>query len=514
MFAPRRVVPALPLLLWLGCSESDDPAGPGPDPVGPPTIESFGVTDPDGVILHGDFTTLRWRASGATSASLFPPAGAFGSPENGTVSIRPSQPVTYTLTVSNAHGEANAQVTVDVQYRAGMYVNPATGDDANGGQSPAAALATLGEALNRSLAGGVIFLAAGTYTTAVSIDGAQVSIYGGLDPATFFEGEPRSAYVSVVRPASGIPLSIRNSFGTMEISNITFDARDTQALGAEIVDAQARLLYCSFDTRSSLSLPAGVPAALSVRSEAAVAGVEVRSCRIFGPRSIAALETRGISLEQGPSGGAVDAAVAQCFIYGGRAANLSSGVFVDTDGNPGIGVCTIGAEITATGGPAVSSAAIRILRGHPFIGGNVLFTRGNGPRFGVIEGAVDTNPSSLEGNYFVSVGTIPYDNFDDVDPVTESELNQPPFTVGVGNDLVFYNLLETSLSVTNILANVDQGDFHLVHPIGPPLLIPNPAADRGDQWVANPKYGAVGDDIDGDSRPSSMTLFDLGADED
>jgi hypothetical protein len=512
MFAPRHVVPVLPLLWALGCSESGDPAGPGPDPAAPPTIESFGVSDPDGIVLHGDFTTLRWRASGATSASLFPPAGAFGSPANGAVSIRPSQPVTYTLTVSNAYGEANAQVTVQVQYRAGMYVNPASGDDANGGQSPAVALATLGEALNRSLAGGVIFLAAGTYTSTVSIDGAQVSIYGGLDPTTFFEGEPRGAFVSVVRPTTGIPLSIRNSFGTMEISNISFDARDTHALGAEIVDAQARLLYCTFDTRNSLSLPTGVPAALSVRSEAATAAVEVRSCRLFAARSLAALETRGVSLEQGPAGGAVDATFANCFISGGRASNVSTGVLVDSDGNVGIGMCTIGAEITATGGPAVSSAAIRVLRGHPYIGGNIVFTRGNGPRFGIIEGAANTNPSSLEGNFFVSVGTIPYDNYDDLDAATEAELNDPQYTI-LG-DVVGDNILETGLSVTNLLANVDQGDFHLVHPIGPPFLIPNPAADRGSSWVAKSEYGAVGDDIDGDRRPSSGEQVDLGADED
>jgi hypothetical protein len=510
--ARHAVLAALPWLLWLGCSASDDPAGPGPEPDAPPTIDSFNVSDPDGVVLHGDYTTLRWRASGATSASLFPPAGPFGSPTNGSVSIRPFQPVTYTLTVSNSQGEASAQFTVDVQYRAGMYVDPGAGDDANTGDSPAQALATLGEALDRSLAGGVIFLAAGTYTSAVSIAGAQVSIYGGLDPQTFFEGEPKSAFVSLVRPTAGVPLSIQNSFGTMEISNVTFDARDTQAQVAEIVDAQARLLYCTFDARNSMSLPAGVPSALSVRSEAAVAAVEARSCRFLAPRGLAVLETRGVSLEQGPSGGAVDATLANCFVYGGRAGSLSSGVRVETDGSVGIGMCTIGAEITATGGPGVSSAAVRILRGHPHLGGNIVFTRGNGPRFGVVEDAADTNPSALEGNLFVSVGTVPYDNHDDLDPATELELNDPQYTIG--GDVVGDNLLETSLSIVNLLVNVDQGDYHLVHPIGPPYLVPNPAADRGATWVAKTEYGAVGDDIDGDSRPASGEQYDLGADED
>ncbi|NNE44479.1 MAG: hypothetical protein HKN12_09735, partial [Gemmatimonadetes bacterium] len=76
------------------------------------------------------------------------------------------------------------------------------------------------------------------------------------------------------------------------------------------------------------------------------------------------------------------------------------------------------------------------------------------------------------------------------------------------------NLLETSLSVSVVLKDIPNGDYHLVQPIGDPFFIPNPAFNQGDTWAGKSVYGAVGDDIDGDRRPASAAEYDLGADED
>jgi hypothetical protein len=214
----------------------------------------------------------------------------------------------------------------------------------------------------------------------------------------------------------------------------------------------------------------------------------------------------------------VDALVANCFVLGGRAALRSSGVHVETNGAVGIGMSSIGAEISSAGGAGNSSAAIRIVKGHPSIGGNILFTRGTGERFGVVEvdsmGASD--PAKLEGNLFVSVGSTPYGNANGPNPTTQAQLNLPDYSVAFDNDVVADNILETTYSVTVLMVGVDVGDLHLIHPIvlpNPPFFDPNPAVDRGDTWAGRSEYGAVGDDIDGDRRPSFAAGYDLGADE-
>ncbi|NNE44908.1 MAG: hypothetical protein HKN12_11935, partial [Gemmatimonadetes bacterium] len=351
-----RLVPVL-LLLAVGCSDSSNPAGPEdePDPTEAPVIEFFSVSATDAVVLHGDFATLRWRAVGATSATVSPPVDLGGSAANGSATIRPAFTTTYTLTASNQFGTVTETLDVNVLYRPGVYVDPVNGDDANLGDTPLASVATLPEALSRTLGGGTIFLAGGLYTSPILIDAAQVSVYGGLDPETFFEGFPREQFLTTIRPTSGVPLTIRNTSGTMEISNIQFDARDTEAFGAHILDAEARLLNCSFDTRASMIAPAGTPTALLIESVGAVSGVEARSCKFYGSRSLTPFTTRGVSIEQN-GGGANAVLLSNCFIDGGRALQRSSGVNINSTGEIGIGMCTIGAEITSPGAGSTGSA--------------------------------------------------------------------------------------------------------------------------------------------------------------
>jgi hypothetical protein len=208
---------------------------------------------------------------------------------------------------------------------------------------------------------------------------------------------------------------------------------------------------------------------------------------------------------------AADLLLANSFVDGGKGDKRASGIHVDTYGTVQIGMSTIGAETVTAGLDQDTPVAIRLVRGAPFIGGNILFTRGGGgQRFGVQETSSLGNPSSLEGNLFISVGGTPYDNFDGLDPSTESELQNENFTI-FPNTVVGDNLLVNQLSVTQILVNVATQDFHL-KPVAPG--VPNPAVDSGDTWGAKLEYGgAVLEDVDGDRRPSLGAEWDRGADE-
>jgi hypothetical protein len=501
----------LPALSLAGCSSSDDPMGPGgPDPVLPPEIQDFSIADADGIITHGDFTTLRWTAPGAAEISILPIVGQGLAPQGGTVSIRPHAPTTYVIVVRNSQGTARDSVHVDIRYRPGVYVKANGGDDAAAGTDITTPVATLAEALSRTGAGGTIFLAAGTYAEPLAITGAQVSVYGGLDPVTYFEGQPASLYRSNVRPASGVPLSVRDTPGIMEISNVVFDARDTESVAAEVVDAQARLLGCTLDARSAAVLSADGAAALRIVSTGPGANVEARGCRIFGPRQVSTSESRGVSVEQATAAVAANLLLANCFVDGGRGDVRSSGVYVDSFGTVDLGMCTIGAETLVPGLGQDTPAAIRIARGSPRIGGNILFTRGGGQRWGIQETSTLANPSTLEGNLFISVGGTPYDNFDTFDPSTQAELQLPLYTIEP-NVTVGDNLLVNQLSITQIVADVDAQDYHL-KPVAPGVA--NPAVDTGLSWVGKPEYGsAVLEDIDGDNRPNFFAQWDRGADE-
>jgi hypothetical protein len=502
----------LAALALAGCSSSDDPMGPpGPDPVLPPVIEDFSIADSDGIITHGDFTTLRWTAPGAAEIAIVPIVGQGLSPQGGAIAVRPHEPTTYVIVVRNSKGTATDSVHVDIRYRPGVYVKVNGGDDTAAGTDIDTPVATLQEALRRTSAGGTIFLAAGTHTTSLAITGAQVSVYGGLDPVTFFEGQPAEQYRSTVRPMSGVPLSIRDTPGIMEISHIVFDARDTESVAGEVVDAQARLLGCTLDARNSSMLSVDGAAGLRVISTGPGANVVARSCRIFGPRQTVFPEARGVTVEQAQAAVAADLLLANCFVDSGRGNLSASGLYVDSFGTINVGMSTIGAETVSPGFDQDTPAAIRIARGSPAIGGNILFTRGGGgQRFGIQETTSLGNPSALEGNLFISVAGTPYDNFGGLDPATEGELQLMEYTVEP-NATVGDNLLVNGLSVTQIMVDVPGQDFHL-KPVAPG--VPNPAVDTGLSWVGKPEYGAeVLEDIDGDRRPSFFSQWDRGGDE-
>lgn len=504
-----RLLAGLPALLLAACSSSDDPMSPDPGMGGPPVIADFSVSDADGIITHGDFTTLRWTTPGAAEISILPIVGQSLPPEGGAVLIRPFTRTTYFLTVRNSQGTASDSVTVDVRYRPGIYVSQTRGDDASSGQDINTPLATLGEALSRASGGGTIFLAAGTYTDPLAIDAALISVSGGLDPQTFFEGEPAGQYLTRVRPAAEVPLSIRNTTGIMELSRLRFESL-TEATAGEVVDAQARLCGCTFDARSAAA-PADSAGALRVVSTGPGARVEARGCRIFATRTISPVETRGVSVEQGPVAAPAELLLANCFVDGGKAIVRSSGVYIDSDGPVHLGLSTIGAETTSGGSDRDTPVAIRIVRGSPAIGGNILFTRGASvQRFGIQETSALGNPVSLEGNLFISVGGTPYDNYNGLDPISEAEMLDPQYTIDP-NVTVGDNVLVTMISVIDILQSVPGQDFHL-KPVA--FGTPNPAQDRGSSWVVKAEYGAVDDDIDGDSRPGGDgSAWDLGADE-
>ena len=73
----------------------------------------FFIANPS-TIQGGQSTTLQWKISNATSATLTPGPGAVNA-QAGTLVVTPAATTTYTLTANNASGQAVANVTVVVQ---------------------------------------------------------------------------------------------------------------------------------------------------------------------------------------------------------------------------------------------------------------------------------------------------------------------------------------------------------------------------------------------------------------
>lgn len=499
MSAFRRLCPLL--LLLAGCSGSDNPAGPGPVPAVPPVVESFLVTDPS--VLHGSWTSLRWRINGATVASIAPDVGEVSNPTNGAASVRPYQTTLYTITASNAHGTVTAQVSVDVQYLAGLFVDSVHGDDARSGATPALAIRTLGEALNRTQGGGAIFLSAGTYDTPIVIDGAERTIYGGLNPTTFFEDA--DTYRTRIQPTgAGVPLTIRNaSAGISLFSFVELDAKFGGAVAVDVDDSNVIFEDCLVDGRFS-----NTGTALLVHG---TSDIQALRCRIQGGRkSPSHSETRGVAVLD-----AASVLLHSCFVDGGAALTRSSGVDVFTTGSVRLGFNTISAQLTGGAGADVA-AAILLRGGRPAIGGNILFTRWSGPvqHHAIVEASADADPSWLLGNLFITAGVPPYDNFssDGADPSNEAELNDPQF-VNAEDSSVYLNRLDTSTTPAAAFVNPDLSNYHLISPLQATLM-PNPAVDRGDAMLLDAdRFGASTVDIDGAARPGYAAGYDLGADE-
>lgn len=479
------------------CASKDDPAGPGPSPV-PPTIESFYLSI-GGAIRHGDQARLIWTAPNAETASIGPGIGTVSPAGDGSVTIRPAQSTTYTLTVQNSVGSATATLAVQVDFIPGLYVNATTGDDSRDGATPPTALRTLDEALERIGIGGSIFLtgatnpANATYATRIDLDGQDVSIYGGRDPATFFEGE--GSFTSTIRPASGTPLVVRNTFTTLQYFDLVLDASNGGDHAVLVDAAGAMFERCTFDGTNCAS-----GAAIVLEG---TARVSVNACRVQGGRDRSYLETAGVRASTSS-----ELSITNCFVDGGRAIDLSSGI--EARGLVSVGFNTILVEVAGQGLDR-NAACVRIVEGNPALGGNIFMGQGVGQRLGVIESAPGTNPSWLEGNLFVSVGVPPYINADGESPAVEAELNDERFTTNNANT-VGGNYWSTDIGASALFESISSGNFHLVDPISGGGS--NPAVDQGDSYLAKDAYRWQFD-IDGDRRPTSNSgrNIDLGADE-
>lgn len=496
----RRLAWLLALVSPLaGCSDSADPAGPDPVPDGPPVVEYFVATDTS--LLHGEWTQLRWRIAGASAASVAPEVGPLSPPAQGALSVRPVGPRTYTLSASNPHGTVTATVTVEVAYPSGVYVDSVHGDDGRTGDSPENAIRTLAEAMIRTAGGGAIFLSAGVYDSPIVIDGPDRSIFGGLNPETFFE--EGAAYETWVRPAGAdVPLEVRNSsIGTSLLSRVKFDARNGGGVAADVLDANVVFADCTFEARRS-----GSGTALRVRG---TSDVQAARCRVHGGRdgtgSPVHAHARGIEVRDSAS-----LLATASFIDGGWAGQSCSGVDIETTGTVRLGFNTICAQLSG-GVTADIAAAVRIRAGRPALGGNILLTRGSAERHAIAEDSADADPSWMLGNLFVSAGTPPYDNFDGADPADETQLNSSDFVNGEPGTL-YGNRLASGVALADMFVNVDQADFHLISPLASGGA--NPAVNRGDPLFLNPElFGDQPRDVDGQSRPGSALQFDLGADE-
>jgi hypothetical protein len=493
-----RPVSAIVLALTVAaCSSKDDPAGPGPSPV-PPTIESFFVST-GGSVRHGDTARLIWNAPNAETASIGPGIGTVSPASDGSVTIRPPETTTYTLTVQNSVGSATANLTVPVNFIPGLYVNSTTGDDSRDGATPPTAIRTLGEALDRVGSGGSIFLtgaanpANATYAASIDLDGEDVSIYGGRDPATFFEGEGN--FPSTIRPTSGTPLVVRNTFTTLQYFDVVFDASNGGDHAVLVDAASAMFERCTFDATNCAS-----GAAIALQG---TARVSVNACRVQGGRDRTYLQTAGVRTSSSS-----ELSITNCFVDGGRAIDLSSGI--EARGIVNVGFNTILVEVAGQGLDR-NAACVRIVEGNPALGGNIFMGQGSGRRLGVIETAPGTNPSFLEGNLFVSVGVPPYINADGESPEVEAELNDERFTTNNANT-VGGNYWSTEVGASALFESLSNGNFHLVDPI--PGGGSNPAVDQGDSYLAKDAYGWQYD-IDGDRRPTTNSgrNIDLGADE-
>ena len=82
--------------------------------VAQPKVEiQFFIADPS-TIQGGQSTTLQWKISNATSATITPTIGAVNA-QGGSLVVTPASTTTYTLTANNSIGQAVANVTVVVQ---------------------------------------------------------------------------------------------------------------------------------------------------------------------------------------------------------------------------------------------------------------------------------------------------------------------------------------------------------------------------------------------------------------
>jgi len=494
-----RFAPLLGLLTLLaGCTESDTTTGPDPVPTGPPVIRQFTVAQSD--VVHGEWTQLNWKIDGARSASITPDIGLLQSLAVGAQPIRPIVDITYTLTASNEHGTSAATISITVTYRSGVYVDFSGGNDANSGSTPQDPISTLTEAFARTQGGGTLFVAAGTYPAAsLVIDGPRRLIYGGLNPDTFLQEED---FQTILRPSGGTPLEIRGPSSQLTVlDHVVLDAQGGGPHALSVENAPVLIQDCRLN-----GTKCGSGTAVRISGDAEV--TLLRSWIRGGENDVSRHDDAiGIRVQDNAS-----VLVRDCFISGGYALQTSSGVDVDTFGSVALGLNTISAGVLAGGQFATP---IRIRNGRPAIGGNILFTRGSGRRPAVIEEAADADPSWFHANLILGVSVPIYDNHtsDGADPVDEAGVNNYQL---INDDVgtVGENLFRI-LAPSQMMANVDHFDYHLVNPLT--TGGPNPAIDSMPRVFDGSLYGLLPTeqprDIDGQNRPNSYRDLDRGADE-
>ena len=490
------------------CDDSTGPEDGGGGSSGPPLIDYFVASQTS--IQHGDSIVLRWKAEGAVLATVSPAVPYSGDPDRGTVSVRPPRPTTYTLELRNERGADSAQVTIDVSYYAGTYVNSETGDDSRSGENPDEAIRSLANALDGTRDFTAVYVTGGTYPVAIELMDAR-QIFGGLDPETFFLDPGQE---TIIAPSAGEPAYLHDLTQQVVLSDLTFVAPTAASAAVRVKDvrnATSTLDGCIIRrcTLSGQAASGGVGLRIEGSSRVLVDRTTVR-----GGRGTGLAETAGIVIA-----GESDVTVNNCFVDGGRAISVSSGILVDSSGHVRIGFNTICAEIQSTQGLGISAGSVRVrstspeYEAGPGIGCNILFTTGAGPRFGVIEECDDCDPSWLYGNLFVALGVTRYADYPATGgELTESDLNDHNRTTQIPGSTA-ENVLYVGAVPSNLFRGVDQADYHLSSPL--PGGQPNPAIDALDfGWaVGSENHGPVTEDIDGEPRPTAIDRFDLGADE-
>jgi hypothetical protein len=113
-------------LVLAACKSSETPETPRVK--NPPTINSFRAYPT--TIDKGETTTLSWSTTNASSASIDQGIGSVAA--SGSLDVKPTASVTYTLTVRNNDGTATAKADVTVKEVAVLVLD---GDPSKGMKS-------------------------------------------------------------------------------------------------------------------------------------------------------------------------------------------------------------------------------------------------------------------------------------------------------------------------------------------------------------------------------------------
>ena len=93
------------------------PPTPGPTPPPTPSQVSATIQASPATITAGQFATLTWSSTNATSVSIspaLPEEDNSNTPLSGTAAVTPQQTTTYTITATGSNGNATANTTVTV----------------------------------------------------------------------------------------------------------------------------------------------------------------------------------------------------------------------------------------------------------------------------------------------------------------------------------------------------------------------------------------------------------------